>query len=211
LNATRLHRSRWRAIALIALTLSGLLAAGACSNDGKTLRPPPPGATAPLRTTSTTSGVVAPQPPAPGLLSLTSPDFEPAGTLPDALTCAGEGRSPALAWTSLPAGVVEIAVVVTDTDADLFANWVVAGLDPALAAIAGGALPEGAVTALNGDGAPGYAAPCPPAGATHTYEFALYALFEPSGVVPEMPASEAIAALDARAGTRAVITATATG
>jgi phosphatidylethanolamine-binding protein (PEBP) family uncharacterized protein len=204
-------RSRaWRVTALVALAALGLVVGGACSNDGKTLQPPPPGATAPMRTTTPTSGAVA-APPAPGLLSLTSPDFEAAGELPDALTCAGEGRSPALAWANLPDGVVEVAVVMTETDPELFTNWVVAGLDPALTSIGGGALPEGAIAALNGDTDPGYAMPCALPGETRSYELALYALFEPSGVTPEMPAAEAIAALDARAGTRAVITATATG
>jgi phosphatidylethanolamine-binding protein (PEBP) family uncharacterized protein len=145
----------------------------------------------------------------PGLLSLTSSDFQPSGPLAVDVTCAGAGRSPALAWTGLPAETVEVAVVMADADAGLFVNWVVAGLDPASSVEAGSA-PEGAVEAQNGDGAPGYAAPCPPEGETHLVELTLYALPQPSGVTAEMTAEQAVATLDGAPSSRAVVTATAT-
>jgi phosphatidylethanolamine-binding protein (PEBP) family uncharacterized protein len=199
--------------ALLLLAVAGLaLAGGACGDDGKTLRDPPPGATAPLRPTSTT---VAPGTPptaavVPGLLSLTSSDFQPSGPLAIDATCAGAGRSPALAWTGLPPETVEVAVVMVDADADLFTHWVVAGLDPA-GSVGAGAVPAGAVEALNGDGTPGYAPPCPPEGESHLLELTLYALTAPSGVTAEMTADQAVATLDGASSSRAVVTATATG
>lgn len=184
----------------------------ACSDDGKVLRSPPPGVTAPLRPTSTTAapGVTASTaPPTPGVLSLTSTDFRPGGPLSDAVTCVGDGRSPALAWSELPDGTVEVAVVIVDADTDLFTNWVVAGMDPT-SAVSAGTAPPGAVESLSANGEPGYSPPCPPPGATHLVEFTIYALSGPSGVTPEMTADEAVAALDAAPGTRAVVTASAT-
>jgi phosphatidylethanolamine-binding protein (PEBP) family uncharacterized protein len=146
----------------------------------------------------------------PGLLSLSSTDFEPGAPLADDVTCLGEGRSPALAWTGLPEGTVEVAVVITDPDDDLFTNWVVAGLDPA-STVTAGTVPEGAIVANNSGGQPGYFPPCPPAGESHVIELTLYALTAPSGITPEMTAEQAVATLDGGSSTRAVVTAIATG
>ena len=101
-------------LAVAALAVVGL---GACSDDGKDLRPPPPGVTAPLRSTSTTAAATVTSGPAtPGLLTLSSPDFEAGAPLAADATCAGAGRSPALAWSGLPEGTVEVAIVATEPD-----------------------------------------------------------------------------------------------
>lgn len=207
-HLTPTRRARRGAPILLAVALLATVGMAGCSDDGKELRPPPPGATAPLRpTSSTVAGGQSPSTATPGLLSLTSSDFEPSGPLSDAATCVGEGRSPALAWTGLPEGTVEVAVVMTDPDDDLFVNWVVAGLSPD-AVVGAGSVPEGAVEPLNGDGTPGYAAPCPGEGETHLVELTLYALTAPSGVTSDMTAEQATAVLDGSPSTRAVVTAT---
>lgn len=197
---------------VVGIALASSVVVG-CGSDGKTLRAPPPGVTAPLRPTSTTAapGITPPTVTAtPGVLSLTSTDFQPGGTLDDSITCVGEGRPPSLSWSELPEGTVEVGIVATDADDDLFTNWVVAGLDPASALTAGGA-PPGAVESLNSAGEPGYQAFCPPAGETHLVEFTVYALSAPSGVTAAMAADEAVAALSAAPGIRAVVTASAIG
>lgn len=203
---------RTRAPSLLTVVVAVLLAlTTACGSDGKTLEPPPPGATAPLRPTSTTLGVSSEGgTAAPGLLALESPDFEAGGPLAEATTCLGEGRSPTLTWSGLPEGTVEVAVVMTDPDDDLFVNWVVAGLDPT-SGVPAGEVPAGAVQALNSAGTPGYSPPCPAQGETHLIELTLYALSTPSGVTPDMTAEQARATLDGSTSARAVVTATATG
>jgi phosphatidylethanolamine-binding protein (PEBP) family uncharacterized protein len=208
----RLPRARRRGASLLVLVGLAALTAVGCSNDGKTLRSPPPGVTAPVRVTSTTAGPLTPSTAGatPGVLSLTSNDFQPGGPLTDAVTCAGDGRSPALAWAEIPDGTVEVGIVATDADDDLFTNWVIAGLDPA-AVVEAGSPPADAVEPLNSNGSPGYDPFCPPPGVTHLVEFTLYALLGPSGVRVDMTAAEAVAALNAAPGTRAVVTASATG
>jgi len=96
-------------------------------------------------------------------------------------TCDGEDRSPLLTWTAPPAGAVELALVVTDDDAQGFVHWAVAGIPPTAGQIDEGAGAGAQVTVgfegVTGFGTPGYGGPCPPTpGETHTYRFALYAL-----------------------------------
>ncbi len=45
-------------------------------------------------------------------------------------TCDGDDVSPALSWTGVPDGAVEMALVVTDDNADGFFHWVVTNFDP---------------------------------------------------------------------------------
>lgn len=102
--------------------------------------------------------------------------------IPSRYTCDGNDVSPPFNWTvDLPDGgpVAEYAITVTDSDANDFVHWVVAG-------IAGSemTLPEGAGDAVsatgllegrNAYGTLGYQGPCPPTGQRHRYEFSLYA------------------------------------
>jgi Raf kinase inhibitor-like YbhB/YbcL family protein len=174
-----------RAVALAALV--GLLVVG-CAHDGRTLQPAPPGATAPPTTvpaTSTTAAVGT------GLI-LSSSAFASNGPIPVELTCDGTNVSPSLQWSAAPAGTVELALTVTDPDAGGFVHWVLTGLAPGVLALGPGAVPEGAVEAMNGKGTPGWTGPCPPPGPAHHYVFTLYALSGPSGVAAGMSPTEAI-------------------
>jgi Raf kinase inhibitor-like YbhB/YbcL family protein len=114
-------------------------------------------------------------------LRLTSPAFENGAAIPTDFTCVGEDVSPPLAWTGVPAGTAELAVVVRDPDADGFVHWVIAGLSPDLGGVARGNPPSQAVEELNDFGRQGWSGPCPPSG-THNYDFRIYALAEPSGL-----------------------------
>jgi Raf kinase inhibitor-like YbhB/YbcL family protein len=184
------------------LVIAALLVAlaSACSHDGRTLRPPAPGQTLPPTTTPSTalpagsqSGNTESQVDPASTMTLTSPAFADGGTIPDLYTCKGANVSPPLQWTGVPAGAAELAITVTDDDADGFVHWVLAGLAPDLTGIGEGAVPEGAVESVNGAHGEGWTGPCPPAGPAHHYVFTLYALSRASGLSPGASALQAIA------------------
>lgn len=187
-----------RAAAIIAIAL---LVAG-CAHDGRALRPPAPGAVAPALPTTTLPGQTTAIRP----LALSTGAFEPGGPIPVEYTCDGAGISPPLAWGSVPEGTVEVALIVTDTDANGFVHWVIAGLDKTTQALAVGAVPEGAVEAKNSAGSVGWTGPCPPQGSgAHHYVFTLYALTAATGVTPGMGADEASAAVSKISGLTATL------
>ena len=186
------------------LTAPVLLGAGlllvACSHDGRALAPPNqhnqsilPSTTA---VTTTAGGGLGGLDNAPGtddtlpgenLGSDTGGTIESLGMYIDLpfdsdtaiqtkYTCDGGSISPAIQWHDLPSGTVEVAIQVTDLEAENYVHWVIAGLDPATGGIAEGAVPTGAVQATNSKGTIGYTGPCPPAGETHNYLFEVDAL-----------------------------------
>ena len=179
----------------MALVLAG------CGDEGQELRAPSSDQTTTSASTSTTaassttevaagtgggtggedaSGGAA-SPTTATTLRLTSPAFENGAAIPTDFTCVGDDVSPPLAWTGVPAGTAELAVVVRDPDADGFVHWVIAGLSPDLGGVARGNPPSQAVEELNDFGRQGWSGPCPPSG-THNYDFRIYALDEPSGL-----------------------------
>jgi Raf kinase inhibitor-like YbhB/YbcL family protein len=115
-------------------------------------------------------------------MSLEPIGFQPGDPIPSEYTCEGSNTSPSLAWSSPPDAATELVLIVTDPDADDFVHWVIAGLDPSSTGISAGEVPEGAVEASNDGGTVGWTGPCPPAGETHEYLFALHALGEPLGL-----------------------------
>jgi len=187
---------RWvLATCVVALVLAG------CGDEGQELRAPSSDQTTTSASTSTTaassttevaagtgggtggedaSGGAA-SPTTATTLRLTSPAFENGAAIPSDFTCVGDDVSPPLAWTGVPAGTAELAVVVRDPDADGFIHWVIAGLSPDLGGVARGNPPSQAVEELNDFGRQGWSGPCPPSG-THNYDFRIYALDEPSGL-----------------------------
>lgn len=117
---------------------------------------------------------------AQGAVSVSSPVFSNGSAIPAKYTCDGDGKSPPLSWSNLPAGTRSVAVVVDDPDAPhgKFAHWVVYDVPPGTTAIGEGALPAGAEQGKNGKGQPGWTPPCPPSG-THHYHFEVFALGSP--------------------------------
>jgi phosphatidylethanolamine-binding protein (PEBP) family uncharacterized protein len=100
--------------------------------------------------------------------------------LPSTYTCDSEETWPALTWSGVPSGTVELALLMVNTqpvDGRLFFDWAVTGLDPSLTSIESDKLPSGAVVGRNGAGKIGYSL-CPPQGSSETYFFTLYALPE---------------------------------
>ena len=183
-------------------SLAVILVVAGCADDGRTLRPPAPGASAPAVPTTTAPGqasVVA-------RLALTSTAFGPDGSIPVDYTCDGAGVSPPLAWGSIPESTVELAVIATDSDANGFVHWVLAGLAPDVQALAVGVVPDGAIEAQNDGGAVGWTGPCPPKkSGAHHYVFTLYALTAASGVTAAMSGKSAVAAISSVPGLTATL------
>lgn len=118
--------------------------------------------------------------------SISSPDFTEGQSIPTIHTCDGSDRSPALAWSNLPAGTKSLALIVDDPDAPdpaapqrVYVHWVLYNLPVAVSGLAQGIeaadLPAGTCEGLNDWGKTGYGGPCPPIG-SHRYFHKLYAL-----------------------------------
>lgn len=179
----------------------GLVVLAACASDGTELRAPPPGASAPPLTTTTTVPASAPAP-----LVLVSVAFDNGGSIPKQYTCEDANISPPLQWGAVPEGTAELVITVTDTDANGFVHWVVAGIDPGVQAIPEGTLPVGAIETANDSGTIGWTGPCPPPGLPHHYVFNLYALTSSPGVIAGMPGRDAILAVENVPGILATFT-----
>ena len=180
-----------------------VLAAAACdTGDGKELREPTDAQRAAMSTTTTsTSTTLAEMPPDVGDLTTTTSStvnvpfsvqlpWAPGGPIDVRFTCDGEDRSPLLIWSAPPAGTVELALLVTDDDADGFVHWAVAAIPPTAGEVGEGAQITGAIEGRNDFGDPGWGGPCPPAGAPHTYRFSLYALSQQAELPDEFTGAD---------------------
>ena len=175
---------------LVSLGAIGLVA---CNSDGRTLRPAGPGQNQSVytpTTTTTTAGNVLDT--VNGALAVTTTSVAPlpftislpwadGGAIDARYTCNGADVHPQVGWLGAPEGAVEMALVVTDTDANDFVHWIITGLDPHDPLVSENIVPVGAIQGLNGFSTTatpvvGWRGPCPPAGSTHHYRFTLYAL-----------------------------------
>jgi Raf kinase inhibitor-like YbhB/YbcL family protein len=140
----------------------------------------------------------------PERITVSSPAFAAGGAIPQRFTCMGENVSPPLAWSGVPAGTVEVAVVVDDPDAPrgTYVHWVAVGIDPAHTELAEGALPPGARQGRNSAGKAAYSGPCPPGGPPHHYRFTAYALKRKAEVGSDTSPEAAIAAIESAATAR---------
>ena len=123
--------------------------------------------------------VEGPPPAAPASITLRSPAFADGATIPKRYGCDGDGVSPPLAWTGVPASAHSLALLMEDPDAPggTFVHWTLYGLRPGTRRLAEGKLPAGARQGENSFGDRAYGGPCPPEGkGAHRYVFTLYAL-----------------------------------
>src|SRR3954469_10274202 len=120
--------------------------------------------------------VSGPPPAAPASMRLTSPAFRDGGEIPSAYTCAGAGRSPALAWRGVPSGTQSLALLVEDPDAPggTFVHWTAWDIPAGTRSLPVDAKPR--VQGESSAGKLGWAPPCPPGGSPHHYVFTIYAL-----------------------------------
>lgn len=188
------------------LIIASLLLLAACGSSGTDLRDPPPGATSPRPTSSTTQVPTS----LVGVFSLSSPSFTPGAELPVRSTCNGADRSPALTWASVPEGTAELALVVSSpSETGMDVHWILTGIDPTSAGTGEAALPLGAGEGPNSSGGTGWSGPCPAQGEAGQVNFTLYALSEPPALADGMGPIDIVGVLDSMAGSRAVLTATA--
>ena len=201
---------------VVAIAALAVVVAGCDTDDGRALRPPPPGVTAPTSSTvpvdaSSSTGAALGTTPGAGDLVLSSPDFVDGGELPARYAaCGGDNISPPLQWTGIPESTVELALVMDDPDAadGQFVHWVVSGMAPEVIGLGTGAVPEGAVEARNDTSEFGWFGPCPPDGETHRYVFTLYALSEATGVLPGTGGPDAIQAITSTPGVATTLSVT---
>jgi Raf kinase inhibitor-like YbhB/YbcL family protein len=157
----------------------------------------------------------ASQDPSPwkGEAMLTSTAFKQGESIPKRHTGEGGDVSPQLAWSGLPAGVKELALICDDPDAPSrkkpfpkpWVHWVLYNLPADLLELPEGLsrdveleTPAGAKQGLNswpeGENV-GYLGPMPPNGSgPHRYYFKLYALDTKIDLAPEQATKEALLA-----------------
>ena len=186
-----------------------LIAAG-CNDDGKELDDPvfPPPATTVVATSlpSDTQATVLPVAP----MALVAPWVD-GSPIPERHTCAGAGLSPALTWSNVPPGTVELAISVVDLDAGQYVHWLVYGVSPLETGVVEGQLPELAFEWPNSSGSTAWSAPCPPAGEEHRYVITLYALNQQLESADDAPATEVLSNLNAISIAQSTVSGTVTG
>lgn len=120
-------------------------------------------------------------------IHVSSPAFADGTAIPRRFSGEGDDVSPPLAWSAVPAGTREVAVLCEDPDAPFpspFVHWLVHGLAPevrslpeALAPSADPPQPESAHQGSNSARDTGYTGPMPPPGhGVHHYYFQVFAL-----------------------------------
>ncbi|WP_456787470.1 YbhB/YbcL family Raf kinase inhibitor-like protein [Cellulomonas sp. P5_C5] len=116
-------------------------------------------------------------------LVLTSPDLDDAGALPAwasgvyGTTCAGENRSPELAWDGVPEGTRSFVVTFTDPAHPAYVHWVVTGIEPTATGLASAdaGMVDGGIVGDSFRGTGSYSGPCVDG---NTYVYTVYALDE---------------------------------
>ena len=135
-------------------------------------------------------------------ISVASLAFADHMPIPERYTADGEGASPPLSWSGVPAAAASVALIVEDADAPTpspLVHAIVTGLPSGDGALAEGALPSG-----DHDGSPGltvgrnsylqtnWLPPDPPPGhGVHRYLFQVFAL-EPGAELGDAPGREAL-------------------
>jgi len=136
------------------------------------------------------ASVKAKAPRAQGHFRVTAPDLEAKGRITAAhvfngMGCTGQNISPALNWSSAPAGTKSFAVTAYDPDAPTGSgwwHWVMYNIPASVTSLPAGAgngrdAPRGSQQGRTDFGSKGYGGPCPPAGdKPHHYHFTVFAL-----------------------------------
>jgi Raf kinase inhibitor-like YbhB/YbcL family protein len=115
-------------------------------------------------------------------MQIKSTSFTNNQPIPDQFTCHGDGTSPNLSFSAVPADAKSLALWMHDPDAPSgdFNHWIVWNLKPSTTEITEGSLPMDAIEGKNDFNKAEYGAPCPPqASGTHHYIFELFALDAP--------------------------------
>ena len=157
-------------------------------------------------------------PPGPGL-TLTSPDFEDGGVIPNKYTQAvPDAVSPKLEWTNVPPNTASFALILHDPDAALqkktddVLHWMIFNIPGSARELpegipnASAQLSDGTVQAKNLRGAVGFMGPgAPAAGPYHHYTFELFALDEKLSLGPDATRAEVLNAMNGHILGKAVL------
>ncbi len=117
---------------------------------------------------------------------VTSPAFAAGAAIPLRHSAYGDGLSPALSWSGLPAETRSVALMMEDPDARSarpYVHWLAWNIDPAAGGVPEGVTAENRPAGLrqgrNTRGRTGYFGPRPPGSQPHHYHFQLFALDAP--------------------------------
>jgi Raf kinase inhibitor-like YbhB/YbcL family protein len=142
----------------------------------------------------------------PMSMKITSSAFRDGLPIPARHSGDGEDVSPPLAWSGLPAGTVELALICDDPDAPRpqpWVHWVVYKIAASATGLPEGvppserlSAPAGAMQGLNTWPAVGYRGPAPPPGhGVHHYRFHLYALDAALPLQPRLTKAQLLEAM----------------
>ena len=191
-----LPRLTFRQSLAVAVVVTTMVAAGCGDRSGRTLDDPVFDPPEPPVVAST----LPPEPAATIDLPLTLiASWVDGATVPGRQTCLGAGLSPALTWSNVPLGTVELALSVVDVDAPDTVHWLAYALPPSGTGLVEGELPAGGLEWPNSFGSNGFEPLCPPAGETHRYRFTLFALNQQLEVAEDASATEVISQLEVTA------------
>ena len=144
-------------------------------------------------------------------MRISSSAFDHRSAIPRRHSKEGDDVSPPLAWSGVPEGAKELALVVDDPDApraEPFVHWVLHGLPAATSGLREGES-GGGTEGRNDFGDVGWGGPMPPPGhGTHHYRFRLHALSEPSGLGPAATKAELMARIESITIARAEVVGT---
>lgn len=147
----------------------------------------------------------------PETIAVDSPAFGHGAAMPQDGTADGQGLSPALTWSNLPGGTVEIVLVMEDADSPTPAplvHAIVYGLHPSgdLPAGAMGQEAGGPAMGLNSFGKAGYLPPDPPSGhGAHRYVIQVYALGRSAGLTGQPGRGAVVDALEGKVSAKGVL------
>ena len=135
-------------------------------------------------------------------IKVTSTAFDESGMIPEKYTCDGMDISPQLAWTNVPDGTKNFALICDDPDAPMgtWVHWVIYDIPANTKELKENIplqekLDNGAKQGTNDFRKIGYGGPCPPRG-THRYYFKLYALDTTVNLEPGNTKAELLKAIE---------------
>ena len=140
-------------------------------------------------------------------MKIQSSGFKNSERLPDKFALDHENLSPPLAWSDVPDGTQEFALICDDPDAPMgtWVHWVLYGIPANVTELPNGLSkgPElkdlgGAKQGNTGFQQVGYDGPRPPKGPEHRYFFKLYALSEKMSFRPGMTADQVRNAIEGK-------------
>jgi Raf kinase inhibitor-like YbhB/YbcL family protein len=139
-------------------------------------------------------------------LKMGSPAWMPGATIPTKFTGDGPDVSPPLVFEGVPAETRSFALIEDDPDAPIgtWVHWVIYDIPGTAKGLPEGVpsdatLADGSRQGKNSWKTTGHRGPSPPRGKPHRYFFRLYALREPLGLPPGLPAKQIEAAARAKA------------